>query len=46
MESLDYFLNLLSYEENKNYEEYRSHCDKLLIHRQSFENIKPSQASR
>lgn len=46
LESLDYFLNLLSYEDNKSYEEYKSHCDRLLLQRQSFENIQASQASR
>lgn len=46
LENLDYFLNLLAYEDSKSYEEYKSQCDKILLQRQNLENIKPSEASK
>ena len=46
LEGLDYILNLLTYEDSKSYDEYKSQCDKILLQRQFLDNIKPSQASK
>ncbi len=37
---------MLTYEDSKSYDEYKSQCDKILLQRQFLDNIKPSQASK
>jgi hypothetical protein len=46
LEGLGYILNMLTYEDSKSYDEYKSQCDKILLQRQFLDNIKPSQASK